>query len=137
MKKLFFIVFMFLFYTVNAQTITDEVPSIANTDNEVYRSGELQTKPDYPGGISKFYKFIAKNFNMPDEEGLNGRLVVSFIIEKDGSITDIKIVNDIGYGTGAEAARALKLSEKWIPGVLNGKKVRSLFTVPIIIKSAQ
>ena len=58
-------------------------------------------------------------------------------VEKDGSLTDIKVIRDIGYGTGKEAIRVLKKCPKWTPGEQNGKKVRVLYSLPITIQSAE
>lgn len=81
-------------------------------------------------------KFVGKNYRVPDEEGLKGNVFVTFVVEKDGSLTDIKVLRDIGYGTGKEAIRVLKSSPKWIPGEQNGKKVRVQYSLPIRIQSA-
>jgi protein TonB len=94
-------------------------------------------KPDFPGGIEKFYKFVGNNYRTPEEEGLKGKVYVTFVVEKDGSLTDIKVVRDIGYGTGTEAVRVLKKCPKWNPGEQNGKKVRVQYSLPITIQSAE
>ncbi|WP_396185536.1 DUF2059 domain-containing protein [Flavobacterium sp.] len=103
------------------------------SDNTVYNTAGIDVKPDFPGGIDEFNKFISKNINSPSEVGLKGKIYVTFIIEKDGSLTDIKVLRDIGYGTGKEAIRVLELSPKWSPGEQNGKKVRCTFSLPIAI----
>ena len=74
---------------------------------------------------------------MPDEEGLKGKVYVTFVVEKDGSLTDIKVLRDIGYGTGKEAIRVLKATPRWNPGEQNGKKVRCTFSLPISLQSAE
>ncbi|HTG67178.1 MAG TPA: energy transducer TonB, partial [Flavobacterium sp.] len=61
---------------------------------------------------------------------------VSFVVEKDGSLTDIKVLRDIGYGTGKEAIRVLQKSPKWNPGIQNGKPVRVQYSLPITIQPA-
>lgn len=104
-------------------------------DNNIYNTAGIEVKPDFPGGMEKFYKFISKNYQVPEEEGLKGKVFVSFVVEKDGSLTDIKVIRDIGYGTGKEAIRVLKSAPKWNPGEQNGKKVRVLFSLPINIQS--
>lgn len=105
-------------------------------DNAIYNTAGIEVKPDFPGGIEKFYKYISRNYQVPEEEGLKGKVFVSFVVEKDGSLTDIKVIRDIGYGTGKEAIRVLKASPKWTPGEQNGKKVRVLYSLPINIQSA-
>lgn len=104
-------------------------------DNSVYNTAGIQVLPEPQGGIQKFYEFIGKNFRTPDEEGVAGKIYVTFVVEKDGSLTDIKVVRDIGYGTGKEAMRVLKSCPKWNPGEANGKKVRVQYSLPITIQS--
>ena len=110
---------------------------VVEEDNETYNTAGIEVKPDFPGGIEKFYKFVAKNYQTPEEEGLKGKVFVSFVVEKDGSLTDIKVIRDIGFGTGKEAIRVLKSCPKWTPGEQNGKKVRVLYSLPINIQSAE
>ena len=110
---------------------------VVEEDNNIYNTAGIEVKPDFPGGLEKFYKFIGKNYQVPDEEGLKGKIFVTFVVEKDGSLTDIKVVRDIGYGTGKEAIRVLKSCPKWNPGEQNGKKVRVLYSLPISIQSPE
>ena len=106
-------------------------------DNNIYNTAGIEVKPDFPGGMAKFYKYVGNNYRTPEEEGLAGKVYVTFVVEKDGSLTDIKVVRDIGYGTGKEAIRVLKSCPKWNPGEQNGKKVRVLYSLPITIQSAE
>lgn len=99
-------------------------------DNTVYNAVEV--RPEFPGGIQKFYDFVGKNYRAPEED-IKGRVFVQFVVEKDGSLTDIKVVRDLGYGTGAEAIRVLKKSPKWKAGIQNGRPVRVLYSLPISI----
>ncbi len=110
---------------------------VTEEDNGIYNLAGIELKPDFPGGMDKFYKFIGKNYQVPEEEGLKGKVFVSFVVEKDGSLTDIKVIRDIGYGTGKEAMRVLKSCPRWNPGEQNGKKVRVLYSLPISIQSAE
>ncbi len=110
---------------------------VVEEDNSIYNTAGIEVKPDFPGGIEKFYKFVGKNYQVPEEEGLKGKVFVSFVVEKDGSLTDIKVIRDIGYGTGKEAIRVLRSCPRWNPGEQNGKKVRVLYSLPINIQSAE
>jgi protein TonB len=112
--------------------VVEEAP-----DNQIYNTAGIEVKPDFPGGINKFYKFVGDNYQTPEEDGLKGKVYVTFVVEKDGSLTDIKVIRDIGYGTGKEAIRVLKKSPKWSPGIQNGKPVRVLYSLPITIQSAE
>lgn len=113
------------------------VAAVVEEDNTVYNVAGIEVKPDFPGGLEKFYAFVGKNYQAPEEEGLKGKVYVTFVVEKDGSLTDIKVIRDIGYGTGKEAIRVLNKCPKWTPGEQNGKKVRCTFSLPINIQSAE
>jgi protein TonB len=111
--------------------------AVVEEDTNIYNTAGIEVKPDFPGGMEKFYKFVGNNYKTPEEEGLKGKVYVTFVVEKDGSLTDIKVLRDIGYGTGAEAIRVLKKCPRWSPGEQNGKKVRVLYSLPITIQSAE
>ncbi|QZK91044.1 energy transducer TonB [Flavobacterium sp. CHNK8] len=103
-------------------------------DNEtVYKFTEVDEKPDFEGGMEKFYKFVGKNFVAPEKSGLKGKTIIEFIIEKDGSLTNMKITQDIGYGTAEEVLRVFKLCPNWKPAKKNNQLVRTLFVFPITI----
>ena len=110
---------------------------VVEEDNNIYNTAGIEVKPEFPGGMQKFYSFVQKNYQAPDEEGLKGKVFVSFVVEKDGSLTDIKVIRDIGYGTGKEAIRVLRSCPRWNPGEQNGKKVRVLYSLPISIQSSE
>jgi len=95
-------------------------------------------EPEFPGGLPEFYKFIGKNFKMPLEASkgkINGKVDMSFSVEKDGTLSDFKIEKDPGFGLGEEAVRVLKLSPKWIPGSKDGEPVKVSYGLPITIKA--
>ncbi|AXG74270.1 energy transducer TonB [Flavobacterium arcticum] len=104
-------------------------------DNAVYNTAGLQVQPEYPGGIEEFYNYVNKNFRIPDiDQDMKARIYVSFVVEKDGSMTGIKVLRDPGYGLGKEAERVLKsMKKKWSPGIQNGKPVRASYNLPITI----
>ena len=128
---LLLVIAFFSFQLMNAQEQTSQ------PQDTIYDFKEVDIKPEYPGGMEAFYKFIAKNFKTPEEEGLNGKIITTFVIELDGSITDIKVLQDIGYGSGAEVLKVLTMSKKWIPAKLNNIPVRVLYQFPITIRSAE
>jgi protein TonB len=111
--------------------------AVVEEDNQIYNTAGIEVKPDFPGGMDKFYSYVGKNYQTPEEEGLKGKVYVTFVVEKDGSLTDIKVIRDIGYGTGKEAIRVLSKCPRWNPGEQNGKKVRVLYSLPITIQSAE
>ncbi|HWK55956.1 MAG TPA: M56 family metallopeptidase [Parapedobacter sp.] len=104
----------------------------------VFQSVEIDPKP--PGGMQKFMEYIAKNYEYPQEAieaGVNGQIQVAFVVELDGSLTDMKVVRDLKYGTGEAAIRVLQRSEKWSPGIQNGRPVRVAYTLPIRLNLQQ
>jgi len=110
---------------------------MAPPTNEPVNSAVLDKMPEFPGGMAKFYTYVGNNFQRPEldvEKTL--KVYVSFVIERDGSITDITVIKDPGYGLGKEAIRVLKsIKAKWSPGILNGKTVRTAYNLPITIKT--
>lgn len=95
---------------------------------------DIEVQPSFPGGIKKFYEFVSKEYKSPNvDRDLKGQVLVQFIVEKDGSLTNIKVLRDLGHGTGAEAVRVVKMSKKWNPGTKNGKPVPVNYTLPINI----
>jgi protein TonB len=113
------------------------VPEPIDNGSGIVNTNVLDKLPEFPGGMAKFYTYVGNNFNRPELDAERTlKVYVSFVIEKDGSITDIMVKNDPGYGLGKEAVRVLKsLKTKWIPGVLNGKAVRTAYNLPITIKT--
>jgi TonB family protein len=100
--------------------------------NQVYTV--LQTQPSFPGGTQNFLQYLAANIRYPAEDRKNnvqGRAVAQFVVEKDGSLTDIKVIRSPSAAMGEEAVRVLSNSPKWEPGKQNGGAVRSQYTVPI------
>lgn len=104
--------------------------------NDPLPSSVLDKKPEFPGGINKFYTYVGNNFEKPDLYNSTAiRVSVSFVIERDGTMSNIKVLKDPGYGLGAEAIRVLKsLKTKWDPGILDGKAVRTSYNLPITIQ---
>ncbi|PAW92253.1 hypothetical protein CKK33_01580 [Mucilaginibacter sp. MD40] len=95
---------------------------------------EVEQSPSFPGGVEAFGSFLAKNIRYPKEakeNNIQGRVIATFIVEQDGSLSNIRIVRGIGAGADEEAVRVLAISPKWIAGVQNGHKVRVQYTVPI------
>jgi protein TonB len=122
--------------TGQSTTATTGIPD-GETIKGSYTSVELDKLPEFPGGIEKFYQYVGKNFEKP-EQLVAGTIIsvhVAFVIEKDGSMTDIKVIRNPGFGLGNEAIRVLKsLKTKWTAGIKNGNKVRTEYVLPIKVK---
>lgn len=94
----------------------------------------VDDQPAFPGGPKAFMKYIAQNIKYPKndmENNVQGRAVVQFVVERDGSLTEIKTVRAPSKAMGDEAIRVLKRSPKWKPGKVKGKPVRAMYTVPV------
>lgn len=128
------------------QAITIDEP-VGNSDvkqvveenpNQIFTAVEQQ--PVFPGGDAGFNKYLSKSIHYPAiarENNVQGRVIVQFVVERDGSLTDIKVVRGIGSGCDEEAIRALKASPKWKPGIQNGRPVRVQYSVPVAFALAQ
>lgn len=130
MKNLFFI-FLFVTFFQSAQSQT--VSYAGKADTVTYEKAEL--KPEFLGGYNEFIKFIGENYKAPDVEGLSGVVKVSFVIEVNGRVTNIKVVQDLGSGAGEEAIRVLKICPIWSPGEVEGERVRVKMELPITIRN--
>lgn len=98
---------------------------------------KAEVMPQFPGGDQAMMKFVATNVQYPEEakeKEISGRVLVGFIVEKDGSVNEVKIVRGIGGGCDEEAVRVVKAMPKWIPGKDKGKPVRVYYTLPLTFK---
>ena len=106
----------------------------ATSGKEIFNTGSLEIQPEPYGGMGAFSKFLSKNLRFPtaaSDAGASGRVIVSFVIEKDGSLSNIVVERGTGYGMDEEAVRVLKLAKAWKPGIQNGQPVRVRYMVPI------
>lgn len=97
----------------------------------------VEENPEYPGGEAELYKYLGKNLKYPDiakEQNLEGRVFVTFVVEKDGSISSPRVTRDIGGGCGEEALRVVRGMPKWKPGRQRGAPVRTQFNLPVIFQ---
>ncbi|WP_281310120.1 energy transducer TonB [Flavobacterium flavigenum] len=100
--------------------------------DEVYNTAGLEVAPEYPGGPESMNAFLKKNYVASKEiinKKTSGKIYATFIIEKDGSLTDLKILRDLGPSSGKEFLRIINLMPKWKPGMQNGKTVRCLKSI--------
>lgn len=113
----------------------------ATEDTHVYDTfSALEVQPTFPGGMDKFYAYLSKSIRYPaaaQEINIQGKVFVSFIIEKNGKLSDIKVERKLGYGTDEEAIRVLNASPRWMPGIQNGIAVRVKYNIPISFSLAQ
>ncbi|TCD03401.1 M56 family metallopeptidase [Pedobacter psychroterrae] len=120
--------------TVTYSTMVNQDP------NKVYDFVSLQKQPEFVGGMAKFFEYLKKTVRYPAEAQKNkvsGKVFLSFVVEKDGSLTDIKVDRKLGSGLDEEAVRVIEESPRWIPGVQDGKAVRVKFNIPISFSLTQ
>ncbi len=121
-----------------AKSISEEAKKDTTADTKIFNS--VEQAPEFPGGLQAFGTFLAKNIRYPEfmrKNEIQGKVLISFVVEKDGSLTNIKVVRAIGNGADEEALRVLKMSPKWGPALQNGKAVRANYTVPILFALPQ
>ena len=95
----------------------------------------VEEQPSFPGGEEKLFEYLYSNIKYPQvakENGITGRVFLTFVVEKDGSIANPKVMRDIGGGCGQEALRVVKNMPKWSPGKQRGKPVRVQFNLPVV-----
>ena len=110
---------------------TQSVETVATDNSEVY--GAVEVMPEYPGGTTAMYEFIQKNLKYPEsakDKGLEGKVFISFVVEKDGSLSSFQVLRGVCDEIDAEAVRVLKIMPKWKPGMNNGEPVRVQYTMP-------
>lgn len=101
--------------------------------NKVYTA--VQQPPAFPGGMERFYRYLAKTIHYPAADrnkNIQGRVIATFVVEKDGSLSNIKTLKGPSASLSAEATKALASSPRWIPGMQNHTKVRVQYTVPVM-----
>ena len=127
--------------------LTEEQPAkpfkksdMSKTDMKPDKNGVYQIveeMPQFPGGETKLMEYIAKNLTYPQEakdKGIDGRVFVAMVIEKDGSVSNVKVLRGIGGGCDEEAVRVISALPKWKPGKMNGEPVRVSYQIPINFK---
>lgn len=111
-----------------------KVADASKSGDIAYSHITMENPPTYPGGMHKFYEFLGQNIKYPKaatDGKVEGIVRVSFTIEKDGSLTEVKSIDNLGAGTDEEAIRVMKLSKRWNPGLVNGTPVRVTYQLPI------
>jgi len=100
----------------------------------------VENQPEFPGGQAAMMKFLSENIKYPviaQENGIQGRVICNFVVERDGSITDVQIVRGVDPSLDKEAVRVIQSMPKWKPGMQRGKPVRVRFTLPVVFRLQQ
>ncbi|PQJ11713.1 hypothetical protein CJD36_007925 [Flavipsychrobacter stenotrophus] len=102
---------------------------------EVFTSVEQQ--PEFKGGAAELDKYLDKTLRYPDgarENYIQGKVIVRFMVDEHGTITNVKVIKGIGYSCDEEAVRVVKAMPPWHPGKINGKAVRTVYVLPVAFK---
>ncbi|HEX8376663.1 MAG TPA: energy transducer TonB [Pedobacter sp.] len=131
---------------------TGEYPKYSASFDERYENGKLvfgkakladgsiteytseEVMPQFKGGIQKFYSYVQRAFRYPvyfQQRGVTGMVVISFVVQTDGTLSEVKVIRDLGHGTGEEAMRVVRSSPKWTPGLQHGIPVKVFYTLPL------
>lgn len=97
----------------------------------------VEKQPEFPGGTQAMMKYLSENIKYPmiaQENGIQGRVICQFVVNKDGSIVDIQVVRSVDPSLDKEAIRVIKSMPKWKPGMQRGKAVRVKFTLPVVFR---
>lgn len=97
----------------------------------------VEQMPTFPGGPNALFEYLSKNIKYPaiaEENGVQGRVIVTFVVERDGSITDVKVAKSVDPALDKEAQRVVRSMPHWIPGKQNGSAVRVKYTVPVTFR---
>ena len=115
------------------EVIADEKPK----EEETKVFDVVEQMPQFPGGQGALFEYLSKQIKYPviaEENGVQGRVIVTFVVERDGSITDVKVVKSVDPSLDKEAQRVVKGMPRWIPGKQNGSAVRVKYTVPVTFR---
>jgi protein TonB len=135
MKKILLTLFAACFLlTVKAQS----ADATKKDTGRIFTSIEIA--PQFPGGIEQFSRYLSTNIHYPDDaraKNQQGRVIITMVIEKDGSLTDIRVVRGVSPSIDQEAVRVMNASPKWKPGTQNGQPVRVSYSIPIAFSLAK
>lgn len=129
MKRIFMMAIAACMMTLGAQA---QVKNETTTSENVF--DVVEDMPQYPGGMQAMMKFLIENISYPkdaQEKKISGRVLVNFVVEKDGSISNVETVKSVFPSLDDEAVRVVKSMPNWKPGKQNGKVVRVKYTLPI------
>ena len=124
----------------NTNKVNDIVKDKEGDDSNLQKNNSdkaydlVEEMPQYPGGVGKLMEYVSMNVRYPKEaesKSIQGRVIITFVVEKDGSITDAEVIKSVDPALDAEALRVVKAMPKWTPGKQEGKPIRVKYTMPI------
>ncbi len=117
--------------------LTEEEPPINLNGDDEEKLRIVEELPQYPGGMVEFMKWLTATLHYPDQalkQKIQGKVIISFIVNKDGSLSDLKLVQSAGKLLDDEALRVARLMPNWKPGIDKGKPCRSMIAIPIVFE---
>jgi protein TonB len=131
-------IFLLLLFCVNI-ALAQKTDTVAVSGNEIISDFKLlEIKPSFPGGNSRMYEYLGKTMTYPKslaKEGIGGKVYVSFTIEKNGQVADVKVIKSAHPLIDEEVVRAIKKMPRWVPGIQGGRPVRVKYTLPVTMSS--
>lgn len=127
-----FITLFILFIISSCSQISEKKTEVFQNTEQIFQV--VEENPEFPGGLEALRHFFQKNIQYPasaKEAGAHGKVFLNFVVEKDGSLTDIKLLKGLGFGCDEEALRVMQLMPKWNPGKQSGEAVRVKYNLPI------
>ena len=122
----------------NGKDIADLKQVVTQAEPEPEKVFDMvEQMPTFPGGQQELMSYLGKNIKYPtiaQENGTQGRVIIQFVVERDGSITDVRVARGVDPYLDKEAVRVVKSMPKWIPGTPNGKSVHVKFAVPVMFR---
>ena len=132
MKKLFVMLLLAVCCHMTAQA---QKTVVSQTNQKVYES--VEQMPEYPGGMQAMVEFLQTNMKYPEDaakQKVEGRVMVQFVVETDGSISDVHVARQVFPSLDAEAVRVVQVMPKWTPGKEKGRVVRVKYNLPIVFR---
>jgi len=140
MKK-YLLTLLILFATVLTikaqQSSADKQQSSGHATSKENLNQDIEQHPEFPGGLKKFYQYLSRNINYPREDRkkkIEGTVFMSFVVEKDGRLTDVFVTKGVSPQIDAEAVRVISASPKWNPGIQFGKPIRVRYNINVNFK---
>ena len=115
------------------EVIAEEAPKV----EEEKIPDVVEQMPSFPGGPQALFEYLSKHIKYPvvaEENGVQGRVIVTFVVERDGSVTDVRVAKSVDASLDREAVRVISGMPRWIPGKQNGSTVRVYYTVPVTFR---
>ncbi len=140
MQKTFLCVISLLFFTMRMSAQQTDPVSAQQTDPTTAATvtttlSSLEQMPDFPGGQKALIKYLSENMEYPEEarkNGIEGKVLSQFMVNEDGTLTDVQIIGKMGYGCDEEVLRLITQMPRWNAGKEDGKAVKVLFKLPVV-----